>query len=356
MRYHKLEEGSKSAALSKLLMVVRSLLGNSLGDLSGNSSLSLLVGDSVLSEPLLVLGVLLDERTGSLLDLLSDWCLLLDLHSIGVLSDFSVNLLVESLNVGSLCLGEGGLPVGELLLEEILVLLLEEIHVGLDVGTENVVSVLLGVVGAAGLALFDDSLASLSGGLLLLLKVVAGESLGVVGHVDAAINCTLEGTEDSVAGGGSNETDVEESSERSLLFVDGVLLSVDIEELTISSLNTLVETVKLEVLEESSGNEEAGGVGGGVVGETRLESESLELLGVSLSKDSIALDGGVDDLNDDAAVGSSDAQSVLLGVVLVLVLLDESSSGLVVSLSLASASELNLESGVVRSGLHGLDE
>jgi len=221
---------------------------------------------------------------------------------------------------------------------------------------QDVVSVLLGVVGAVGLALLDDLLASLSGGGLLLLEVVAGEALGVVGHVDAAVNCTLEGTEDSVAGGGSHEADVEESAEGSLLFVDASLGAVDIEEFTVGSLNTLVETVKLEVLEESAGNEETGGVGGGVVGEAGLESESLELLGVSLSEDSIALDGGVDDLHDDAAVGSSDAQSVLLGVVLVLVLLDESSSGLVVSLSLASASELDLISGVVRSGLHGLDE
>ena len=336
-------------------MVVRSLLGNSLLELSGNSSLSLGVGESVLSEPLLVLGVLLNELTGSLLDLLSDGCLLVDLDSVGVLSDLSVNLLVESLGVGDLCLGEACLPLGELLLEEILVLLLEEVHVGLHVVAQDVVSVLLGVVGAVGLALFDDLLASLSGGGLLLLKVVAGEALGVVGHVDASVNCTLEGSEDSVAGGGSHETDVEESAEGSLLFVDS-LGAVDIEEFSVGSLNTLVETVKLEVFEESTGNEETGGVGGGVVGETSLETESLELLGVSLSEDFIALDGGEDDLNDDAGVGSSDAQSVLLGVVLVLVLLDESSSGLVVSLSLASASELDLISGVVRSGLHGLDE
>jgi hypothetical protein len=356
VRYHKLEESSESAGISKLLMVVRSLLGNSLLELSGNSSLSLGVGESVLSEPLLFLGVLLDELTGSLLDLLSDGCLLLSLDSVGVLSDLSVNLLVESLAVGGLCLGEACLPLGELLLEEILVLLLEEVHVGLHVVAEDVVSVLLGVVGAVGLALLDHLLASLSGGGLLLLEVVAGESLGVVGHVDAAVNCTLEGTEDSVTGGGSHETHVEESAEGSLLFVDTFLLAVDVEELAVGSLNTLVETVKLEVLEESAGDEEAGGVGGSVVGETGLETESPELLGVSLSEDSIALDGGVDDLNDDAAVGSSHAQSVLLGVVLVLVLLDQSSSRLVVSLSLASASELDLISRVVGSGLHGLDE
>ena len=298
---------------------------------------------------------MLNELTLSLGDLLSDGgTLSLRLHSIGVLSDISVNLLVESLSVGSLCLGECGLPLGELLFEEILVLLLKEIHVGLDVVAEDVVSVLLGVVGSTNLALLDNSLASLSGGSLLLLKVVAGESLGVVGYVDTAVNSTLEGTEDSVTGGGSNETNIEESSEGALLFVDFLL--IDIEELAISSLNTLVETVKLEVLEESSGNEETGGVRGSVVGKTSLEAESSKLLGVSLSENSITLDGGVDDLDNDAAVGSSDAQSVLLGVVLVLVLLDQSSSGLVVGLSFASASVLDLESGVVRSGLHGLDE
>ena len=171
-----------------------------------------------------------------------------------------MNLLVESLGVGSLRLGEASLPLGELLFEEILVLLLEQFHVGLDVVSENVVSVLLGVVGAGNLALLDNLLASLSCGSLLLLEVVAGESLGVVGDVDATINSTLEGTEGSVTSGGSNETNVEECSEGALLFVDSRLLLVDVEELTVSSLDSLVETVKLEVLEESSGNEETGGV------------------------------------------------------------------------------------------------
>ena len=66
-----------------------------------------------------------------------------------------------------------------------------------------------------------------------------------------------------------------------------------------------------------------------------------------MAEDSIALDGSVDDLDDDSAVGSSNSESVLLGVVLVLVLLNESSSGLVVGLSLSSPPVLDLESGVV---------
>ena len=123
-------EVPESAGLSKLWGVVRSLLCNSLLDLSSDSGLSLGVGESVLSEPLLVLGVLLNELTGSLLDLLSDGCLLVDLDSVGVLSDLSVNLLVESLGVGDLCLGEACLPLGELLLEEILVQEDETVEVG----------------------------------------------------------------------------------------------------------------------------------------------------------------------------------------------------------------------------------
>ena len=81
-----------------------------------------------------------------------------------------------------------------------------------------------------------------------------------------------------------------------------------------------------------------------------------EILGVSLAEDLIALDGGVDDLDDDSGVGSSDAESVLLGLILILVLLDKSSSCLVVGLSLSSPSVLDLISGEVRSCLDSLNE
>ena len=331
-----------------------SLLLSGLLDLGDDSALSLLVGELEVSDPLLALGVLLNEDALSLGDLLADGGLLVELCSLGGLSDLSVDLLVEGLEGGNLSLGQSSFPAGELLLEPVLVLLLEEIEVGLDVGTEDVVSVLLGVVRAGGLALLNDGLASLSGGCFLLLDVVAGESLGVVGHVDATVNCTLEGTEDSVTGGGSDETNIEESAEGASVLVDALI--VDVEELAVGSLNTLVEVSHAEVGEESSGDEEAGGVGGGVVGETSLEAEPSELLGVSLAEDSIALDGGVDDLDDDPAVGAADNKSVLLGLVLVLVLLDQSSSCLVVGLSFSSSSVLNLISGEVRSGLDCLDE
>ena len=70
----------------------------------------------------------------------------------------------------------------------------------------------------------------------------------------------------------------------------------------------------------------------------------------------ITSEGGVDNLAYDLGAGAADNESELLAVVLVLVLEDEVTTGLVVGLSFASASVLDLESGVVRSGLHGLDE
>lgn len=331
-----------------------SLLLSGLLDLDHNALLSLGVGELEVSLPLLALGVGLDENTLSLGDLLADGGGLLDLSTLGSLSDLSVCLLVEGLKSGSLGLGESELPLAELFLESVLVLLLEDVHVGLDVSTEDVVSVLLGVVSASGLALLNGGLASLARDGFLLLEVVAGESLGVVGHVDATVNGTLEGTEDSVTGGGSNETNIEESAEWASVLVDALV--VDIEELAVGSLNTLVELSHAEVGKESSGDEEAGSVSGRVVGKTSLNAVLLKLGGISGAEDSITLDGGVDDLDDDSLVGASYAKSVLLGLVLVLVLLDQSAASLVVGLSFSSPPVLDLVSAEVSGGLDSLDE
>lgn len=46
------------------------------------------------------------------------------------------------------------------------------------------------------------------------LGVVAGESLLVVRNKDTAIGCSLHRTKDTVAGGGSAETDVQVALER----------------------------------------------------------------------------------------------------------------------------------------------
>jgi hypothetical protein len=101
----------------------------------------------------------------------------------------------------------------------------------LDVETEDVISVFLGVVDTDGLALGNDftSLTGLSGSLL---EVISWESLGVVGNVDTSINSTLKSTENSATGGSSDETNIEESFEWSSVLVD--TLFSDIEEFSVS--------------------------------------------------------------------------------------------------------------------------
>jgi len=142
-----------------------------------------------------------------------------------------VNSLVKGLNVGSFSAGEVGRPLRELFLESTFIFLLELVHIGLDVETEDVFSVFFGVVLTNGLT-FGNNFTSLSGLGCSLLEVISWESLGVVGNVDTSVNSTLEGSENSASGGGSNETNIEESLEWSSVLVDTFLS--DIEEFSIS--------------------------------------------------------------------------------------------------------------------------
>ncbi len=115
-------------------------LGSTLGEvleLLGNSKLSVLVGESEVSEPLSALGVLVNSGSTWGQNLLS-WLLVSGNHlSVWVSNDGGVNLLVEIL--ASLCLGIGEalVPVGEMSLELLGVLLLHGVHVLGDVVSEN---------------------------------------------------------------------------------------------------------------------------------------------------------------------------------------------------------------------------
>jgi hypothetical protein len=64
-----------------------------------------------------------------------------------------------------------------------------------------------------------------------------------------------------------------------------------------------VGSVHLFVLEESTSEQEASSVSGGVVGETASDTEALELFGVSSSDSHVTLNGGVLDACEDALVG-----------------------------------------------------
>jgi len=212
---------------------------------------------------------------------------------------------------------EGLGPSGELLLEDIGLLLLEHVVVLLNVDTEDVLSVLGGIERGLGL-LNIGGLSTFVGDDLSLGDVSSGESLGLVGDVETTVTGTFHGSEDTVTGGGADETDIEESLERS----GRVLNGLNVVDVTVNLGGTLVFISELEAGEESSGGEETNTVSSGVVGGSSVESVLSEFLGVGVDKDVITFESGVDNLADDSLVGSSHDKSVLSGVVLVLILED----------------------------------
>lgn len=213
---------------------------------------------------------------------------------------------------------EGNSPSTELLSELIGLLFLELVVVFLDVPSEDVSSVLSGVERELGF-LDLSSLSAFVGDDLGLLDVGTGESLGVMGDVETTVTGTLHGSEDTVTGGGADETDIKEGLERS----GGVLNGLNTEEVTVALSLSGVFVGKVEGGEESSGGEESNAVSSGVVGGSVGHSVLGKLLRVSGNHASVTLEGSVDDLADDSLVGSSDNESVLSGVVLVLVLEDQ---------------------------------
>ena len=245
---------------------------------------------------------------------------------------------------------EGLGPSGELLSENVGFVLLKHVVVLLNVSSEDVLSVLGGIERGLGL-LNIGGLSTFVGNDLSLGDVISGESLGLVRDVQTTITSTLEGTEDTVTGSGADETNIEESLERS----GRVLNGLHVVSITINLSGTGVFIGELEVGEESSGGEETNTVGSSVVGGSTGKSVFMEFLRVSIDKDLVTFEGGIDDLADDSLVGSSDNESVLSGVVLVLVLEDQSTSGVVIGLSLSSPSELSLVAHRVRLVLQNLN-
>jgi hypothetical protein len=110
------------------------------------------------------------------------------------------------------------------------------------------------------------------------------------------------------------------------------------------------------LLEESSGQEETSGVGSSVRSQTGGQTPLSELERVSSAEDLVTLDGGVDDLSDDSSVGGTSDQSVLGGIVFILILDDKSLSGIIVSFSLSSSFEFGLISHEISFVLNDFNE
>jgi len=275
-------------------------------------------GDSEMSDPFSALGVLLDKSwLGG--DNLSGWLgVTLGLNSVWVGDDGLVDLLVEvfaGLDTGGLeALG----PLGELSSEFLGIFLLERFHVVLNVDTEDSGSVCLGIEFSVNL-FSSGGFTSLVFDLSNLGSGVTWESLGLMWNVKSSIACSLKDTEESGTSGGSLETNIEKSLEWSLIIID---IIINVEVLSVDIRGGLVEVVESDLFQQSSSEEKTGGISSGVVGETSGETVLSELGGFSRAKNSISSHGGEDNLSDEFSVSSSDDESVFLGVILVLILLN----------------------------------
>lgn len=199
------------------------ILGSKLTDLAFNTSLLLIIG-KLASLVLLALSLpfLLALLGASLLVLLE-----------GVFADGLVGLLIDLLDVSSVNLVLDVLL--ELRLETLLIIVGKTLHVLSDVAAEDVFAESLGVE-------------------LLTLDVVTGETVLGVGDVDTTVRGTLHGAEDTVTGGGADETNIKEGLEGAagaLVRLDGLGELV----LTVSLLNTSEVLVKTELLECTAGEE-----------------------------------------------------------------------------------------------------
>ena len=188
---------------------------------------------------------------------------------------------------------------------------------------------------------------------LVLGGFVAGERNGLVGDVQATIHSTLHGTEHTGTVLGGGKTDIKEALERTAI---GILNILELVPRAIDLRSAFEHGVHVQSLQQAAGAQKASAVGSRVVLQTHLEAIAGELTGVSDGKDAVTIDLRVSNLADHVLVGETDDESVLVGLVLVLVLDHQLAALVVVGAALAAAPVeglVPLEVGLV---LNNLDE
>mmetsp|Transcript_22629 Transcript_22629/g.54655 ORF Transcript_22629/g.54655 Transcript_22629/m.54655 type:complete len:207 (-) Transcript_22629:38-658(-) len=175
-------------------------------------------------------------------------------------------------------------------------------------------------------------------------------------NIESAIRGSLQGTEDTAAGGGGLASDIKEGAERTLVLVDliNVVSGLAIgggDDVAINLVVALVNVVQSYLLEETARDQQSRAVARGVVLETDGQSVAGELVRARRGEDAIAIDEGVRDLADDLTVREAHDEAVLGGLVLVLGLAAQALALTVVGLTLTATPVFDLVALVVRFGL-----
>jgi len=152
------------------------------------------------------------------------------------------------------------------------------VHISLNMRSKDVISVFLRIPWLSGFALFHN-LSFLSFLFYCLLQMVTRESLVVVRYIDTAIDCSFHSTKDSVACGGSDETNIQVCFEWSLFY----FLCHDIKEFSIGVLDSLELIVQFQVVQKTSGNQQSCSVWCCIVCQSCCQSELSKFIGVGLA-------------------------------------------------------------------------
>jgi hypothetical protein len=177
------------------------------------------------------------------------------------------------------------------------------------------------------------------------------------------------------AGGGAAQTNIQNNLERVPLAFSGlevatvgmvptstsgkcIMSPTSYLLLAISLGNTLVLISQLESGESSAGKEKTSGVSRGIVGDTNVLGQAVfgKLVSIRGAKHLVALEVRRNNLRGDVAVAEADDHAVLRSVVLVAVLDNEATTGIVVRLAFTSPTELHLKPLEVRPGLQHFNE
>lgn len=257
-----------------------------------------------------------------------------------ILTDLLVDGFVKFLKTIAFDLGIDVL--GEVLLVLLVIFLLEVLHVFGDVSSEDAFAVRIGIV-------------------FLGITVVSRESLLGVRNVQTTISGSLEGSKNAVSSGSGLAANIQKGTEGSLVVIDflhvvGLVVVFGLDNFGIDLGVSLVDLIESKLLKETTGAKKTGAISSGVVFQTNGKSVTSELGGLSLAENAISIDQGVRDLADNLGVGETNDESVLGRLVLVLGLSTQSLTLTVVSLSFASASELDLVPREVGLGLSFLNE
>lgn len=206
------------------------------------------------------------------------------------------------------------------------------------------------------------------------LSRVARETLHGVRDVQTAIDSTLHGTEDTGTGGGTSQTNIQITTEGTWSIID----RLHVELLTSDLGATGVKGVQAQLVQQTTGNKQTSAVSCSVVGQTNLliimfirlinnfisyifictylDAIVGQLVRVGRADNTVTLDTSVSDLGGDVLVGQTHNQTVLGGVVLVLVLESQTLPGIVIGFALTTPAEFNLVALEVLLVLDYLDE